>query len=307
MTSQASSSKPVSDTPSASSPSLELLAKFAPIIFLLLWGSGFGVAKVGLQHVEPLTFLVLRFGIIVVVVTPLFFIMRPAMPKRFADWFHIAFVGLMMQAVYFGAAFTGMSLGVSVGAAAVIASTQPLIVALASPVVTGERLNGLKWAGLLIGAAGAITVIVSSTRFEGAIDYGLAFSVVSVLGMSAGTLYQKRFPVSAHPVTVNFVHYWVGFLGVLPLAIVLETMKVDWTGELIGALGWLVVANSIVAISLLLFMIKRSDASRVSALFFLVPPVSAVYGWALMGEVLGLGSLAGMGLTVFGVWLVSRQ
>ncbi|MCO6185365.1 DMT family transporter [Rhizobium sp. L1K21] len=286
---------------------LEIIATTAPYIFLLLWGSGFGVAKVGLQHVEPLTFLTLRFGIIVVVVTPLFFIMRPSKPTNFKDWFHIAFVGVMMQAVYFGAAFTGMSLGVSVGAAAVIASTQPLIVALASPFVTGERLSGLKWLGLLIGAAGAVTVVVAGTRFDGTIDYGLAFSVLSALGMSAGTLYQKRFPVVAHPVTVNFVHYWVGLLGVLPLALMLETMQVEWAGELIAALSWLVVANSIVAISLLLFMIRRSDASRVSALFFLVPPVSAVYGWALLGEVLTAGSLAGMGLTVFGVWLVSRH
>ncbi len=150
-------------------------------------------------------------------------------------------------------------------------------------------------------------MIVSNTEFYGAMDFGLVLCVLSTLGMPAGTLYQKRFPIAAHPMTTNRVHYWVGFLSILPLAWLLETMKVDWAGELIVAMSWLVIANSIIAISLLLFMIKRSDASRVSALFFLVPPVAAIYGWVLLGEVLTAGSLIGMGLTVLGVWLVSRR
>jgi drug/metabolite transporter (DMT)-like permease len=287
-------------------PGEVLLARIAPAVFLMFWASGFAVGKVGLRHAEPLTFLAIRFGIIALVLAPIFLILRPKAPARRIDWLHIAVIGFLMQTVYFGMAYAGMSLGVSAGVAAVLAATQPLVVALAAPIVTGERVGPLRWLGLVIGAAGAVMVVAATASFGAAMDFGLLLCFGSMLGMSAATLYQKRFPVTAHPVTVNLVHYTVGVATIAPLALATESLRVDWTGEFIAALGWLVVANSLISVALLLFMIRRGEAARVSALFFLVPPIAALYGWALLGETLAPLALLGMAVAAVGVALVSR-
>lgn len=285
----------------------DLLAGLAPLIFLLLWSSGFGVAKAGLRHAEPLTFLSLRYGIIVLLFLPIFLILRPRLPATRKAWLHIAVVGFLIQSVYFGLAWIGLGLGVSAGVAAVISSTQPLLVALMAPRIAKERVGALRWVGLLLGAAGAVIVIAASASFSTDLDIGILCCAVATLGMAGGTLYQKRFVTEAHPVVVNLVHYAVGFVTIAPLALGFDSMKIDWTPDFILSLGWIVAANSVLAISLLLFMINRSEASRISALFFLVPPMAALFGWLLLGETLTLTACAGMAIAVAGVWLVSRS
>jgi drug/metabolite transporter (DMT)-like permease len=282
-----------------------VLARFAPGIFLILWASGFAFAKLGLKHAQPLTFLSLRFSVVIVVFAVLFLVMKPGVPKKPSDWLHIAVVGFLIQSVYFGMAYAGMNLGVSAGIAALIASMQPLIVALAAPWSIGERITAKKWLGLLTGAIGAAIVIAADASFEARLDYGLVLCVLSMLGMAAATLYQKRFSVNAHPVTVNLVQYVVGFVTVAPLALTFEKTGIDWTFERVGSLLFLVVANSIVAVSLLLFMIGRSQVSRVSALFFLVPPVAAIFSWLLLGETLTTVAFLGMAVASIGVYIVS--
>lgn len=295
------------ETGAEPAPGEALLARVAPAVFLLFWASGFAVGKVGMRHAEPLTFLAIRFGLIVVVLAPVWLALRPKGPARRIDWLHIAVIGFLIQSVYFGMAYVGMYLGVSAGVTAVIAATQPLIVALAAPIVTGERVGGSRWLGLTLGAAGAVTVVAATASFEAAVDFGLLFCVGAVLGMSGATLYQKRFPVTAHPVTVNLVHYAVGLATVAPVALALESGRIDWAPEFIAALAWLVVANSLISVALLLMMIRKGEASRVSALFFLVPPIAAFYGWLLLGEHLPPLALLGMALAAVGVALVSRS
>jgi drug/metabolite transporter (DMT)-like permease len=288
------------------SPRSDLVARMAPTVFLLLWASGFGVAKIGLRHAEPLTFLALRFGLIVAVLLPVFLIARPQVPDSAKGWLHLAVVGFMIQSVYFGLAYLGMSLGVSAGTAAVIASLQPLVVALAAPFVSNERVALRHWAGFALSAAGALLVVTARDGFDASLDTGVWLCVGSAIGMAGAVLYQRRFPVAAHPVTVNLVQYAVGLATIAPLALWLETGTVDWTPELVLSLGWLIVANSIVAVSLLIFMIKRSEAARVSALFFLVPPIAALFGWLLLDEVLGLQACLGIALALVGVRLATR-
>jgi drug/metabolite transporter (DMT)-like permease len=287
-------------------PPGDALAAFAPVVFLLLWSSGFGLAKVGLAHAEPLTFLALRYAVIVALFIPAFVALRPPLPERRMDWIHIAVVGFLIQAVYFGLAYGGMALGVSAGVAAVIASTQPLVVALAAPLVTNERVGGRQWLGLALGLAGAVTVIAAGSQFDTTLNVGLILCIGSMLGMAAATLYQKRFVAKAHPVTVNLIHYSIGLLALGPAAAVFETMHVDWTPGFIAALVYLVIANSVLAVSLLLFMIRRSEASRVSSLFFLIPPVAALVGWVVLGETLSATACVGMTVAAAGVWLVTR-
>lgn len=283
-----------------------LLARVAPLIFLMFWASGFAVGKVGLRYAEPLTFLAIRFGVIVAVLGPVFLLLRPKGPARAMDWLHLVVIGFLMQTIYFGGAYAGMHLGVSAGVAAVIAAGQPLVVALAAPLVAGERIGPLRWLGLLLGAGGSVVVVAATASFDAAMDAGLLLCLGSMLGMSAATLYQKRFPVTAHPVTVNLVHYVVGFATIAPLAFATESGPVLVTGEFLAALIWLVVANSLIAVALLLFMIRRGEASRVSALLFLVPPIAALYGWALLGETLTPLALLGMAGAALGVALVSK-
>ena len=285
----------------------DLLATLAPVIFLLLWSSGFAVAKVGLQHTQPLTFLTLRYGIIVLIFLPAFLLRRPPRPASPTAWLHVAVVGLLIQFAYFGLAYVGMSLGVSAGVAAVITSAQPLVVALAAPFVTAERVGARRWTGLLIGAAGAITVVVAASSFGTSTGVGILLCVGSMVGMAAATLYQKRFPVTVHPITVNLIHYVVGFVTIAPLAMLREPMTVNWTPGFVAALGWIAIANSVVAVSLLLFMIGRSEASHISSLFFLVPPMAALFGWILFGETLSIPMVVGMLIATAGVWLVSRS
>ncbi|GHA34453.1 peptide ABC transporter ATP-binding protein [Devosia pacifica] len=285
-----------------------MLVRTAPALFLVLWASGFAFAKLGLEHAAPLTLLSLRFGIIVVLFVVIAVVMRPPLPKAPVEWLHLVAVGFLIQSVYFGLAYAGMSLGVSAGIAAVIASTQPLIVGLAAPLVTSEHIGRLKWAGLLLGAIGAVLVVIGADRpFDSALDVGLFLCAGSAFGMAAATLYQKRFPVAAHPVTVNLVHYVVGFVTITPFALSFETTPIDWGTELAVALAWLVVANSLIAVSLLLFMIRQSEASRVSALFFLVPPVAALISWLVMGETMTPMAIIGMVVAVIGVGLVTRR
>ena len=207
-------------------PGNDLLARVAPTVFLLLWSSGFGVAKIGLRDAEPLTFLMLRYALIVLIFVPIFVVVRSPLPSRASTWFHIAAVGFLIQFVYFGLAYTGLSLGVSAGTAAVIASSQPLLVALAAPWLTGERVGFRRWVGLLLGAAGAITVVVASGSFRPSLNAGLLLCVGSTFGMAGATLYQKRFATNAHPVTVNLIHSVVGLATIAPMAWAFESTPV---------------------------------------------------------------------------------
>ncbi|SHJ94631.1 Threonine/homoserine efflux transporter RhtA [Aureimonas altamirensis DSM 21988] len=288
-------------------PGDRILARTAPLIFLVLWSSGFGFAKVGLEHAGPMTLLSLRYGAVVTLLIPAFLIRRPALPRTAQAWLHIIIVGFLIQFVYFGLGLTSMYLGVPVGTAAVIASLQPIVVCLAAPAITGERIGGLKWTGILIGLFGAVAVIASQSGViaDGYVALPLCFG--SMLAMAAATLYQKRFGAAHHVISVNLVQYTVGFILTLPLSLMLESQDVSWTMEFAVALAYLVIANSLVAISLLLFMLRRGETSRVSSLFFLIPPTAALSGWLLLGETLGPLAVAGMAIAVAGVALVQRS
>ena len=283
-----------------------LWLRLAPAIFLLLWSGGFSFAKFGLEHAEPLTFLALRYALVLAVLLPVALVVRPPLPRRWRDWGHLAVVGFLLQAVYFGLSYYALDLGLSAGGVALIVALQPILVALAAPWISGERVALLRWLGLLLGLAGAGMVIASRDSVEVASRIGALAAVGALVAISAATLYEKRFGLSHHPVTSNAVQYAIGLAAVLPLAALTETMAVDWSLELGMALGYLVVANSLISVTLLLAMIRHGEASRVSALFFLVPPMAALIAWLLIGEVLPPIAWAGMALAAVGVALVGR-
>lgn len=278
----------------------------APAVFLFLWAAGFAVAKVGLLHADPITFLALRYALVLVVLLPLLPIVRPPWPKRGVDWLHLAVVGFLIQAGYFGLCYIALGNGMSAGAVALIVSLQPILVGLAAPHVAGEKIGLLRWAGLALGLAGAGLVIVARSAIEVTSALGLICAGGGLLAMTAATLYEKRFGVQQHPVTANLVQYAVGLAATLPIAWAIEEMRVEWTGEFVASLAYLVIGNSLIAITLLLAMIRRGQASSVSALFFLVPPGAALVAWVTIGEAMPPLAWVAMALAAVGVALVGR-
>ena len=279
----------------------------APVMFLVLWSAGYAVAKVGLLYSQPLTLLALRFGLVVMIMGVLYAVMRPPLPASAADWGHLAMVGFLIQSVYFGMCYVAFYAGVAAGTVALLMSLQPILVALVAPGWTGEAIGWRRWMGLVLGLAGTALVIVARSSIEPPTLLGFACAALALLGITAGSLWEKRFGLDHHPVTANLVGYATGLVGILPALLWLETFQINWTWEFSLALAYLVIGNSVIAVGLLLAMIRAGDVSRVSALFFLVPPLAALLAWLLLGEIMPPVAWAGMVIAAFGVYLATRS
>ena len=227
----------------------------APIVFLLLWSAGFAIAKIGLLHAGPFTLLALRYAIAVLVLLPLIPVLKPQFPRGRAAW-DIAVVGFLIQVAYFGLCYIAFKSGVSAGGVAIIVCLQPILVSLIAPWMVGETVSSGRWIGLFLGLTGAVTVILARSGIAHEPPLGLLCAVGGLIGMTAATLYEKRFGVTTHPVPANLIQYAVGAAFTLPLAIATEGMQADWTPELFGVLAYLIIGNSLVAITLLLAMIR---------------------------------------------------
>ncbi|MEP5152964.1 DMT family transporter [Planktotalea sp.] len=278
----------------------------APALFLLLWALGYSVAKIGLLYTDPMTLLALRFGCVVIIMGFLFAVLRPPLPKTRADFLHLAFVGFLIQAVYFGCCYYAFHEGIGAGTLALLMSFQPILVALIAPLWTSETVSRKSWIGLGLGLAGALLVIGSRTDIEPPTLLGLAFAAVALCGISGGSIWEKRFGLSHHPVTANLIGYGAGFIGILPALAIQDGFHIEWTGTFIAALAYLVIGNSVIAVGLLLAMIRAGDVSRVSALFFLVPPLAALAAWVSLGEVMPPLAWGGLALASMGVYLATR-
>ena len=279
----------------------------APATFLLLWSAGFAFVALGLPDSEPITFLALRYAIVVAVLLAAFAALRPPLPQSRRDWLDLIVVGLLLQAAYFTLLYLALDLESSAGTVALIVSLQPILVGLLAPRVAGERVTKVRWAGLALGLAGAAVVIGSRSGVGGSSTTGLLCALAAMVALTAGTLYERRHGSEHHPVTANTVQFSVALAVTLPPALLVEGFPVHWTGDLAISLAYLVFANSLVSITLLLAMLRRNEASRVSALFFLVPPLAALIAWGLLGESLPAGAWAGMGVAAAGVAIATRS
>ena len=279
----------------------------APVVFLLLWSGGFAVAKIGLQHAGPMTILALRYLILVAVLLPLAVILKVPMPATWRGWADVAIVGFLIQVVYFVACYVAFKSGVSAGGVAIVVCLQPILVALIAPRMVGERVSLWGWIGLALGLAGAAIVISARGAIAAENTFGLICALIGLLGITAGTLWEKRFGKSHHPVAANLIQYAVGAIVTLPLAYASEGMVIRWNGEFVAVMAYLVIGNSIIALGFLLAMIRAGEVSRVSALFYLVPPLSALIAWPMLGERLAPLAWAGMAIAALGVALVSRK
>ncbi|TPJ91140.1 MULTISPECIES: DMT family transporter [unclassified Mesorhizobium] len=280
--------------------------RLIPATFVVLWATGFIGARYAMPWAEPFTFLAARFVLAAALFAGLVVVLGSKRASR-EEALHATGAGILMHGVYLGAVFWAIHRGMPAGLSALIVGLQPLITAVLAGKFLGEAILPRHWAGLAVGLAGVVIVLWPKL---GALGGGvtsatLTASLVSVLGMSAGTIWQKRFASGGDLVAATMWQY-VGGASVMILAsLAFETHTVVINGELIFAMAWLVLVLSIGAIFLLMVMIRDGEMSKVASLFYLVPAVTAVIAWALFDEQLNALQIAGMAITTFGVGLAT--
>jgi drug/metabolite transporter (DMT)-like permease len=277
-----------------------------PVVFVLLWSTGFIVAKYAAPHAPPLTFLLYRFVGIIAVLVPLAWLGGAPWPRTPLQWLHVAVAGTLLQAVYLGGVWYAIAHGMPAGVSALIVGAQPLLTAVLGFTV-GERSSARQWLGLALGFAGIAMVLSDRITLAGAEWHVTAVNLFALAGITAGTLYQKRFCGSVDLRTGSVIQFGASFLALLPFAMATETLRVDHTMEFWLSFAWSVLGLSLAAISLLLIMIRRGRATEVASLMYLTPPVTALLAWAWFGERLGLFAWAGVFVTMAGVALVLRR
>jgi drug/metabolite transporter (DMT)-like permease len=282
------------------------LLRAMPAVFVLIWSTGFVVARYGMPHAPPFTFLSWRYALSVLAFGLWIAFSRPAFPRNGAQALHLAVTGVLMHAGYLGGVWAAVKAGCPAGTVALIVGLQPVLTALwVNSSGQEARASARQWIGLLLGFLGLLLVVWRKLGSGELTALNLALSVGALLCITAGTLYQKRYVQSCDVRTASFVQLSAALLVSLPLA-ALESEGMRWHPELIGALAWSVLALTLGASSLLYLLIQRGAATRVTSLMYLVPPCTAVLAWLLFGEPLGPTVLAGMALTALGVSLVVR-
>ncbi|ALG72358.1 peptide ABC transporter ATP-binding protein [Azospirillum thiophilum] len=281
--------------------------RLMPGLFVLLWSTGFIGAKYGLPYAEPLTFLLIRLGLVAVVLALVALVSRAPWPKDWATAGRIALAGLLVHGVYLSGIFIAIAHGLPAGVTALVVGIQPLLTAALSGPLLGERVSGRQWAGLLLGLAGVGLVVREKMAIDAAHLVPLGYALVSLVGITLGTLYQKRHGGGMDLRSGTAIQYAATALALAIAAPMVETMHVEWTGEFVFALLWLCLVLSVGAIFLLFALIRRGAAAKVASLFYLTPPVTALVAWVLFGEKLGIVALAGMAVAVCGVALVNRK
>lgn len=277
-----------------------------PILFLVLWASGFSVVKIGLRYAEPLTFLAMRYACVIAILLPIQLALKLPFPRTARHWVDLCVIGFLIQFVYFGGTYLALRAGLSVGGLALIVSMQPIVVGIVSPLWVKEKVSAKQWMGLALGFVGAAIVIISKSIVELTSAKGIALAVAALVGMTLGVLYEKRTASSVHVIGSTLIQSCVGLLFVVPLANALEHWHVKWVSAMFLSLAYLVICNSLIAIILLLYLIRHRQAAKVSALFFLVPPCAAIAAKVLVNETMPAVAWGGIGVAAIGVLISNR-
>lgn len=283
-----------------------------PALFVLMWSTGFIGAKFGLPYAEPFTFLFIRFALALLLLIPLVIMMRIRWPSSPRLWTHITISGLLVHGGYLGGVFYSIDLGMPAGLAALLVGLQPLVTAALAGPLLGEQLSRRQWLGLSLGLIGISLVLgsqldIGNTLFDGFGISALLCVAGALVGISLGTLYQKRFCTRMPLLSGAVIQYAAAAMLVGSGALLFETRQVEWSSTFVLTLGWLVLILSIAAILLLMALIKKGEASRVASLFYLVPPVTALQAWWLFDERLPLLGFVGMLIAITGVVMVIKK
>ena len=276
----------------------------APGVFVVLWASGFIGAKLGLSYAEPLTFLALRMAAAVALLGVVTLLTRPKWPSP-PGMLHSVVTGSLLHGLYLGGVFVAIENGLSAGMIALVVSLQPVLTSTLANRWFGERVRALQWLGLALGIAGVYLIVRDKATTGNAAPFAWASGVVALLGITVGTLYQKRFGGGIDWRPGLCLQYAAAGLLFALGAVLFETRVVQWTPQFVFAIGWLVLVLSFGAVWLLYFLIRRAAATRVVSLFYLTPPVTALMAWFLFDERLAPLALLGMAVCVAGVFLVN--
>ena len=276
--------------------------RMTPAVFVLIWSTGFIVAKFGLPYASPLWFLSLRFiAVILVLLIALPFVSIP-WPSRRATM-HIGIAGVLIQAGYLGGVWVAISEGMPAGLAALIVGLQPVLTAFLAPAI-GERVSTRQWFGFALGFVGVLLVVVDKIVVIALPVTSIVLAVGALVSITGGTLYQKRNCPSFDIRAGTLIQFTASLIVTVPLALVFEVWNVHFTASFIGAWAWAVFVLSIGGMAMLFPLIRRGDATRVTSLFYLTPPVTAVMAWLVFGERFSHRAMLGMACAVVGVALV---
>ena len=287
------------------------LERYAPALFVFIWSTGFVGAKYIVPYAEPFTFLTIRYFLAALILFAIAYAFKQPL-KLSKEQFKASFaVGILLHVIYIGGVFYAVSLGVSAGISAVIVSIQPVLVSLLAVPLLGERLRWVQVVGLFLGVAG-IALLLLPKVFQG--DYtastsivGIVICVIALLGTSGGYLVQKKLGGEIPFLSGTGAQYAISAIAFAILSVATEDQIIQWVPAFLFGLAWIVLMLSIASIVLLYGMLRTGSASKVSSLYYLVPPVAAIQAYFLFDEVIGLVGIIGMAFAGLGVVLVMRQ
>ncbi|HZY19416.1 MAG TPA: DMT family transporter [Ramlibacter sp.] len=295
----------------ASTSRQDALVRAMPAVFVLIWSTGFIVARYGMPHAPPMKFLAMRYACSVAAFLVWAALARAAWPRERRQWAHLAVTGIFMHAGYLGGVWAAVKIGMGAGLAALVVGLQPVLTALWVS-MQGGAVARRQWVGLALGLTGLVLVVWQKLGQGEVHVQNMLYAVIALLSITAGTLYQKLFVAPCDVRTANLVQLAAALVVTLPLAL-LESETVRWALaggglnlELAGALAWSVLGLTLGGSSLLYVLIQRGAATTVTSLMYLVPPTTAVMAWALFGEPITLLVVAGVAFTAAGVSLVVR-
>lgn len=275
-------------------------------VFILLWSSGFIGTRLGLPYAEPFTFLLVRFWIVTVLFLGVTLRTRASWPSGWDQIGHFAVAGVLMHAVYIGGVFSAINSGLQTGVTALLVSLQPILTACVVGQLFGEKVTARQWVGFILGLGGVALVVSDRLSLHSGGLIGIVFSACALVGITAGTLYQKKYCSEMDLRSGAVIQYAAAGVAMLLAAPVLEDLRIQWTTEFIIALAWLSLGLSLGAVTLLYVLIRRGKAVNVVSLFYLVPPCTSLMAYALFGETLDLKAVVGMAVATVGVALVNR-
>lgn len=277
-----------------------------PAVFVLIWSTGFIVARYAMPHAPPLKFLAVRYALSSACFLVWVMAARVAWPRSRAQVLHLAVTGVLMQAAYLGGVWAAVKAGMGSGLVALLVGIQPVLTAVWMS-FHGGRIAPRQWLGLVLGFAGLALMVTRKLGQGGEVSaLTLSLALLALLSITAGTLYQKRFVAPCDVRSASAVQQLAALAVTLPLALLLEHLSIEWTLGSIGAMAWSVVALTLGGSSLLYMLIQRGTATAVTSLLYLVPPCTAVMAWLLFGEPITVLTVAGIALTAIGVSLVVR-
>lgn len=274
--------------------------------FVVIWGSGFIATKIGIQYAAPFTFLSLRFAFGILCLIPLVLWLKPAWPKTQREWLHVIIAGLLMHAVHLSGSHYAQYLGMSAGIAAVILALQPLATALFAR-TSGDRVTHLQWFGIALGFAGVALIVWHKIDVRAVSLGSLMAVVVGLAALTVGTLYQRKFCPTVDLRSSALIQFAVSLVAILPFSIVFEGAIVQWSWPLLGAIAFLVIGASILAVNALHTLMRHGEATRVTSMMYL-PPIFAVAMEYLVFSVVPTAiSLVGIAVTSVGVAMAMHR